>query len=126
MGNGISKAQGYLTYNTKTQSVDLFWPTDTEDDQKNAQAIQHITDRITKANGTSAILPADFSFTAHPAGGAVMNAVCNEYGEVFGHNNLFVVDGSLMPGSTAAVNPSLTIAALAERSMEHILDNARR
>jgi cholesterol oxidase len=50
LGNGISKPQGYLTYNKKTQSADVFWPTDTEDEQKNAQAIQHITDLITKAN----------------------------------------------------------------------------
>jgi cholesterol oxidase len=125
LGQGISQPNGYLTYNTKTQSADLFWPTNTEDDQKNAQAMQHTLDRIDKANGTSVISPADFSFTAHPVGGAVMNQACSEYGEVFGHNNLFVVDGSLIPGSTAAVNPSLTIAALAERSMEHFLDNGR-
>ena len=125
LGQGISKPEGYLTYNKKTQSADLFWPTNTEQGQKNAQAIQHTLDRIDKANGTSVISPADFTSTAHPLGGAVMNAVCSEHGEVFGYRNLFVVDGSLIPGSTAAVNPSLTIAALAERSMEHILDNSR-
>jgi LmbE family N-acetylglucosaminyl deacetylase len=32
-----------------------------------------------------------------------------------------VVDGSLIPGSTGCVNPSLTIAALAERIMDQLL-----
>jgi cholesterol oxidase len=126
LGQGISKPEGYMTYNKTTQSADLFWPTNTEQGQKNAQAIQHILDRLDKANGTSVISPADFTNAAHCLGGAVMNAVCSEHGEVFGYANLFVVDGSLIPGSTAAANPSLTIAALAERSMEHILDNLRR
>jgi cholesterol oxidase len=31
------------------------------------------------------------------------------------------MDGSLIPGSTAACNPSMTIAALAERSMDTII-----
>jgi cholesterol oxidase len=39
-----------------------------------------------------------------------------------GYPNLFVVDGSLIPGSTACSNPSLTIAALAEQSMDHFLN----
>ncbi len=43
-------------------------------------------------------------------------------GKVHGYRNLFVVDGSLIPGSTACTNPSLTIAALAERSMERFLN----
>jgi hypothetical protein len=34
----------------------------------------------------------------------------------------FAADGSIIPGSTGAVNPSLTIAALAERSMERIIE----
>jgi cholesterol oxidase len=127
LGQGISQPNGYLTYNRKTDSADLFWPTNTDDNQNNAQAMQHTLDRIDKANATSVISPVDFSFTAHPVGGAVMNEVCDEYGEVFGYKNLFVVDGSLIPGgATAAVNPSLTIAALAERSMEHILDEIGR
>ncbi|EJT86084.1 gluconate dehydrogenase [Pseudomonas putida S11] len=36
------------------------------------------------------------------------------------HSNLFVIDASFMP-SSAAVNPSLTIAANAFRAADHIL-----
>jgi choline dehydrogenase-like flavoprotein len=40
--------------------------------------------------------------------------VIDERHEVFGHEGLFVCDGSVIPGNLA-VNPSLTITALAER-----------
>ncbi len=56
--------------------------------------------------------------TAHPLGGSRMGeskrtGVVDAMGEVFGNRNLFVIDGALMP-SALGVNPSLTIAAVAE------------
>lgn len=64
-------------------------------------------------------------FTVHPLGGCTMadsvdHGVCDDRGRVFRrdgsvHDGLFVMDGSVMPGSLG-VNPMLTIAALAERS----------
>jgi cholesterol oxidase len=39
---------------------------------------------------------------------------------VFGHPGLYVADGSVMPGPVGP-NPSLTIAALADRFAEGIL-----
>ena len=57
----------------------------------------------------------------HPLGGVVMGEACSDLGELLGKRNLFVVDGSLMPGSTAAANPSLTIAANAERIMQRLV-----
>ena len=58
--------------------------------------------------------------TAHPLGGCPMGesattSAVDDRGEVWGHPNLFVVDGSIIP-TALAVNPSLTIAALAERA----------
>jgi choline dehydrogenase-like flavoprotein len=41
-----------------------------------------------------------------------------------GLDNLYVVDGSVMPTS-AAVNPSLTIAALSLRAMRRLVSHAR-
>jgi cholesterol oxidase len=57
--------------------------------------------------------------TVHPLGGCPMgetayDGVVDAYGRVFGADGLYVADGSIMPGPVGA-NPSLTIAAMAER-----------
>jgi cholesterol oxidase len=64
--------------------------------------------------------------TVHPLGGCPMaddprRGVVNAHGESFGHPGLFVVDGSVMPGPVGA-NPSLTIAALAERFSTRVVE----
>jgi cholesterol oxidase len=64
--------------------------------------------------------------TVHPLGGCPMAAdhrrgVVDDHGETFGHSGLFVADGSVMPGPVGA-NPSLTIAALAERFSRRVID----
>ena len=56
---------------------------------------------------------------AAPLGGARMadsaaDGVVNQWGEVFGHPGLYVVDGAAIP-RPIGLNPSRTIAALAER-----------
>jgi cholesterol oxidase len=58
--------------------------------------------------------------TAHPLGGCVMGdapatSVVNHACEVWNYPGLYVTDGAAIP-SALAVNPSLTIAAVAERS----------
>lgn len=58
--------------------------------------------------------------TFHPLGGAVIGKVCDDHGRVLGQRGLYVNDGALIPGSTACANPSLTIAAIAERNIDHI------
>ncbi|MEE1930108.1 GMC oxidoreductase [Streptomyces sp. TRM 70351] len=40
---------------------------------------------------------------------------------VRGHRGLYVMDGSLLPGSAGGANPSLTITALAERALSRIV-----
>ncbi|GAA0371531.1 hypothetical protein GCM10009530_22100 [Microbispora corallina] len=44
----------------------------------------------------------------------------DDYGRLPGYRGLYVMDGSLIPGSTG-VNPFVTITALAERNMEKII-----
>lgn len=66
--------------------------------------------------------------TVHPLGGAPMAhepgaGVCDGFGEVFGYPRLHVVDGALMPGPVGP-NPSLTIAALADRACDQMLATA--
>ncbi|WP_164017481.1 GMC oxidoreductase [Pyxidicoccus trucidator] len=68
--------------------------------------------------------------TVHPLGGCPMGrapeeGVVDANGEVFGHPGLYVADGAVMPGPTGP-NPSLTIAALADRFAEHLLAGRSR
>lgn len=63
--------------------------------------------------------------TVHPLGGCAMgtsaeDGVVNTRCEVFGHPGLYIVDGSVMPGPVGP-NPSLTIAAIADRAATHML-----
>lgn len=65
------------------------------------------------------------TITVHALGGAPMGrdqreGVVDEYGEVFECRGLTVACGAAMPGSVGP-NPSLTIAAFADRHAEHIL-----
>ncbi|MGH2510047.1 MAG: GMC family oxidoreductase, partial [Ktedonobacteraceae bacterium] len=65
--------------------------------------------------------------SAHPLGGCPMGRNRNEgvvdsYGRVFNYPDLYIADGSVMPGPVGA-NPSLTIAALAERFAERIIED---
>lgn len=67
--------------------------------------------------------------TAHPLGGcpmgrSVAEGVVDSHGEVFNHPGLYVADGSVLPGPTG-VNPGLTIAALADRFAEHLIEHSR-
>ena len=50
-----------------------------------------------------------------------MGKACDLYGRVHGYPKMYVMDGSILPGSCATANPSLTIAALAERNIETLL-----
>jgi cholesterol oxidase len=67
---------------------------------------------------------ADVPVSGHVMGGVTIgrdrhDGVVNDRGQVFGYENLRVLDGSIIPGNLA-VNPSLTILALAEHAMSHV------
>lgn len=84
--------------------------------------------RLGRASGAR-VLPAPIpldgrAHTVHPLGGCPLgerpaSAVVSPEGEVFGHEGLYVADGAIVPGAVG-VNPSLTIAALAESIAEGI------
>jgi cholesterol oxidase len=77
----------------------------------------------TRTRGTAIVPPTWTLFrdliTPHPLGGCGMGndpseGVVDHKGEVFGYPNLYVIDGAIIPHALG-VNPSRTIAALAER-----------
>ncbi|TYB61872.1 GMC family oxidoreductase [Nonomuraea sp. PA05] len=68
--------------------------------------------------------------TVHPLGGAAIGhsreeGVCDPYNAVLGLPGLYVADGAAMPGPVGP-NPSLTIAALADRMCTHLLERRPR
>ncbi|WP_415842195.1 GMC family oxidoreductase, partial [Paracidovorax anthurii] len=67
--------------------------------------------------------------TPHPLGGCNMgltaaNGVVDAQGRVFGYEGLYVMDGAIVPRALG-LNPSRTIAALAERNVDLLLQAER-
>lgn len=56
----------------------------------------------------------------HPLGGCVLGESTNLHGKLKEHDNLYVIDGSLIPG-TIGVNPFMTITAIAEYCIENLI-----
>jgi cholesterol oxidase len=85
---------------------------------------------LAKASGATSFFALDAGplgkfITVHPLGGCPMSddpqgGVVDEHGRVHGYDGLYVLDGSIVP-TALGVNPSKTIAALAERGVEHLL-----
>lgn len=120
VGYGVSDARGRFTYDGTCDDAVLQW---------DREADHHIqTRRIgprVRAVAGSASLLVDTNLavpsTWHPMGGASLGDVCDTEGRVHGQRGLYVLDGALLPGTAAACNPSMTIAALAERAMQRIV-----
>jgi len=108
--------RGSLTYNAATNAIELHYETD----EKSKEAAHHLVQRLSQVNGGT-ISPISAQITGHQLGGACMGQVCDDNGRVQGYAHLYVVDGALIPGSSTCVNPALTIAAIAERCLEHIV-----
>ncbi len=98
------------------------------------EAIIAMHKRLSAATGGIALVPPTWTLdkylvTPHPLGGCSMGSdaadgVVDHKGEVFGSKNLFVLDGAIVP-EAVGVNPSRTIAALAERASALIIAERR-
>lgn len=105
----IRRSSDYFTRMRETmRAIADVWNADFRDN-----AIWHLNRRV---------------ITVHPLGGAPMGrsaaeGVVDAHGEVFGYPGLYVADGAIMPGPVGA-NPALTIAALADRSADALIDQA--
>jgi cholesterol oxidase len=93
------------------------------------EAIIAMHRRLSEATGGRLQVPPSWSLlktlvTPHPLGGCNMgttpaNGVVDHLGRVFGYEGLYVADGAIVP-RPLGINPSKTIAALAERIAEHV------
>ncbi len=87
-------------------------------------------EKLSRATGGTPMVPASWKVfrnlvTPHPLGGCNMSTapatgVVDHTGAVFGHRGLYVLDGSIVP-RPIGLNPSKTIAALAERATDIML-----
>jgi cholesterol oxidase len=117
--------RGRFRYDASADRVVLDWNPSGNDDA--VAVVKAVNDRIADASrsmpGLEPLIPgvSGKDWTAHPLGGAVLGRVTDGHGRVKGHRGLYVMDGAAVPGSCGAVNPSLTIAALAERNVEAVL-----
>ncbi|WP_327657747.1 GMC family oxidoreductase N-terminal domain-containing protein [Streptomyces sp. NBC_00483] len=118
VGFGVSPDRGRLRYNAASDSVSLHWPAGGDD--TSYRAIHQRVTKISRGLGTLIDTNSLVNSTWHPLGGAPMGTVCDLEGRVQGQRGLYVLDGALIPGTTGACNPSMTIAAVAERAMDSI------
>jgi cholesterol oxidase len=130
LGEGVDAADGKLYLGRRwlpPWKTDLKLSWDVARSRPVIDAILDLHQRLSRANGGSLQVPLYWTLlhslvTVHPLGGCRMGrdageAVVDHRGEVFGHPNLFVADGSVLPRPVGR-NPSMTIAALAERSAQ--------
>ncbi|HND46857.1 MAG TPA: GMC oxidoreductase, partial [Chitinophagales bacterium] len=126
VGQPYNEYKGSFQYQQSTNSIELNWATNGMDQPK--QAMQNFIEKMNTANNSQ--LDTTFikegvssTFTYHPLGGVVLDKASDNFGRLKGYKKLYAIDGSMLPGNCAMVNPSLTIAALAERNLREILNN---
>ncbi|MFQ6604387.1 MAG: GMC oxidoreductase [Fidelibacterota bacterium] len=131
----MQSLDNYLTLNYRPRwwrlgksSLNSNWNTKKKVPSYIPVANQYATMIAEKIDGEAfSILPEvlfDTSSTAHILGGCVMaespeKGVIDFSGKIHGYDNLYVIDGSIIPVNLG-VNPSLTITALAEYIMDKI------
>lgn len=112
-------------FDGQTGQVVLDWRR--EQNAASVTALKGLLDTINRREGT--VYRADLfgggrsfadDFTYHPLGGCLLGKATDAHGRVAGYRGLYITDGALIPGSVG-VNPFVTITALAERNMGHIL-----
>lgn len=137
LGMVIPEVRGTFNYDRTTDSVTLNWPAESPKVKKILKTAAYTDNILDRKNTTTTYDPqtqtilgmqqptftANAATSPHPLGGCVLGEGCDLYGRVIGYKGLYVVDGSLIPGSAACTNPSFTIAALAERCMERIIQD---
>ncbi|TCN51217.1 cholesterol oxidase [Rhodococcus sp. SMB37] len=120
VGYGISDSRGSFVYDSASDDAILHWPRDGDAAIQSGHIdpmVRRIVGNTGIATDTNAIVPS----TWHPLGGASMGSVCDLDGRVHGQRGLYVLDGALLPGQSGACNPSMTIAAVAERALDNIV-----
>lgn len=116
--------KGSFSYNSVEDKLELDWG-----DANNAHMVENAENFIQEMNdvngGTRAGLLFDNGIGKdicyHPLGGCVLGESTDEFGRLKNHENIYVLDGALIP-ATIGVNPYVTITAIAEYCIENIIE----
>ncbi|MGZ6227091.1 MAG: GMC oxidoreductase [Candidatus Binataceae bacterium] len=122
---GRDRGNGVLTLDRSTGKLSVSW--DIASNMALYAAEEQFSTDVANAMGGAVAFNPLWQRLRHPVsvhnlGGCVMaddagNGVTDAGGEVFGYPGLYVLDGGALPAATG-VNPSHTIAAVAERNVE--------
>lgn len=122
---------GRLWYMPWRRTLKMHW--DYRASEATVDAMVEVHQQLAAATGGKAFVPPTWTLlknlvTPHPLGGCNMadsadQGVVDGHGQVFGYPGLYVMDGATLPRAIG-LNPSKTIAALAERGAERILQAA--
>lgn len=121
-GQGIPSSRGRFAWDPVMRKVLAQWSPSY--DAEATAATDAVIARLNMVNGGEDATRAfglDVSITFHPLGGCVMGETTDLYGRIRGVSNLYVIDGSLIPGVTPLSNPFWTISANSERCIERII-----
>ncbi|REF00115.1 cholesterol oxidase [Thermomonospora umbrina] len=122
LGMGIPDRLGRWTYDGSAARARLDWAPGS--DATARRAVADLARQAARGVPLGAVVVEPFGarpLTVHPLGGAVIGEATDTYGRLHGYDRLYCLDAALLPGSAAAVNPALTIAALVERCLDRIL-----
>lgn len=132
-GQGVDAANGHFYlgrrwYAPWRRFLALDW--DPAESEKAIDGLVNMHKKLSAATGGQAFVPPTWTVlrqlvTPHPLGGCGMAAapsagVVDHAGRVYNHRGLYIFDGSIVPRAIG-LNPSKTIAALAERGVELLL-----
>jgi cholesterol oxidase len=119
---------GRLWYMPWRRTLKMHW--DYRASEATVDAMVEVHKLLSAATGGTPFVPPTWTvahnlITPHPLGGCNMadsidSGVVDGHGQVFGHPGLYVMDGATLPRAIG-LNPSRTIAALAERAVERIV-----
>ncbi len=115
--------RGEFTYDRHTRDGKLRYPPSCRAEA--TESMRTINNKLAYANNQRTGAPGfnDVIDTgAHPIGGMEIGKATDMYGRVKGVDNLYVMDGALLPGNNAGANPVLMIAALAEKNIAHLIN----
>ncbi len=114
---------GSVHYDASTKKLVLDWSRkNTSKMETNAKYFLRKMNKVNGGTRSHMLFHNGFGYDVcyHPLGGTVLGKATSEFGKLKNHDNLFVLDGSLIPASIG-VNPFLTITALVEYCMENLL-----